>query len=556
MRNLRTPLIAGVATMLLASCSNFHTAKKTENDARSEIGVADELLNSIRNGEAVPAGFQVIEDATYVPPKPRRIERANPLPSRCDIEFKPAGAVTLMEVSQQITKDCGLQVRITPDAMDVINGTTGQSAAESGAATMSGPAPIVPPISGNSALLASAYAPRIDQINVFYKGDVSGLLNAVTSRFGLSWRYVDGGVTVYHLDTRVYRLYSIPTATDVKSTVTSGTTTTMGTTGGTTGSAGGAGGVGGDSGTQQSTTVTLTTSPADDLIKAVESMLTKSKGRAYFAKSNATLSVTDTPEVLERIALLVDELNASATTQVLLNIKVISVQLDDSDELGINWNTIYTSLAREYGLGLSNGFQTSADAVSGSLNILQGSSRFSGSSLIVNALAKQGLVSIVTQPSVTTLNMEPVPVQVATQTGYVAQTQTTITGGTGDFAQTSRTPGTVTTGFNMNLLPYVLPDNETVLLQFSMQMAAPPNIRSIGDESNLIEIPEVASRTFSQKVRLKSGETLILSGFDQTGNNTNKSGVGSPRNWLFGGGRRSTHSREVIVVLITPVVRA
>lgn len=562
MHRFRNAAVTALATVLLASCSTFHTAPETEREARSSIGEADALLESIRTGNPAPSAFQVIDNADYVPPKPKRIERAASLPMRCDIEFRPGGPVTLLEVSQKINKDCGFQVRITPDAIDALSSAgsgSANSSGDAGAAPLP-PLPLVPSMGGAIGPMASLnYGPRADQISIFYKGDVSGLLNAIAARFGLSWKYSDGGVTIYHLDTRIFRVFSIPTATDVQSTVTSGTTTAMGTSGGAMGaggaSAGASGGVSGEAGTKQSTTVSLTTSPAEDLTRSVESMLTRGKGRAFFSKSNATLTVTDTPEVLDRIALLVDELNANATTQVLLNIKVVSVQLNDSDELGIKWDLIYTNLAQEYGLGLTNGFQNSADAVSGSVSILQGSSRFSGSNLVVNALAKQGVVSMVTQPSVTTLNLEPVPVQVATQTGYVAQTQTTISGGSSDFAQTSRTPGTVTTGFNMNLLPYVLPDAETVLLQFSMQMAAPPTIRSIGDETNLIEIPEVASRTFSQKVKLRSGETLILSGFDQTANRSDKSGVGSPRNWLFGGGRRATHGREVIVVLITPIIQ-
>lgn len=542
-------------TFAVGGCSTFHTAR--ENSAETAVVAADaaSTIAAMREGTVSTAGFQLIENADYIAPKPKRITSTNTLPVRCDIEFRPAGPVALLQVGQQITKDCAIQVRVTPDAMSALEGDDDNDSP--GANYDTAPAPVVPPLYGNPGAMGGGYSvPRPNMVTVSYKGDVSGLLNAVTTRLGLSWKYADGGIVIYHIDTRVYRLFSIPTATNMTSTVTSGTATALGVAGGAGGGDGASsGGVGGNSGTQQSTTVSLDTTPADDLRKTVESMLTPDKGRMAFSRSNSMLTVTDTPEVLDRVGELVDEMNSTATTQVLLNIKVLTVQLNDSDEFGINWNSIYTNLASEYGLGLANGFLASADAVTGSVNILEGSSRFSGSSLIVNALAKQGQVSIVTQPSVTTLNLEPVPVQVATQTGYIAQTQTTLTGGASEFAQTSRTPGTVTTGFNMNLLPYVLPDDHTILLQFSMQMASPPNIRSVGDENNLIEIPEVSSRTFSQKVKLRSGETLILSGFEQTVNDTNRSGVGSPYNYLFGGGRRSTHEREIIVILITPLVQ-
>jgi type IVB pilus formation R64 PilN family outer membrane protein len=548
-------VIAAALTLTVTGCgANFHTAGKNTAETSLVGAEADASLATMRAGKVSTPGFELVEDQDYVPAKPKRIARANSLPSRCDIEFSPAGPVTLLEVGQQITKDCGIQVRVTADAVSALDGTTPATSAPTTAA----PPTLIPPLIGGAGSMGGYAAPRNDTVSVSYKGDVSGLLNAVTTRLGLSWKYIEGGITIFHLDTRTFRLFNIPTATAMTSTVTSGNSTSIGTSGGTggDGASGTNSGVSGSSGTQQSTTVSLETKPDEDLRKTVESMLTPGKGRVAYSRSTSLLSVTDTPEVLDRVAALIDDLNDSATTQVLLNIKVISVTLSDSDEFGIDWTTVYTNLAKDYGLGLSNSFQSSAAAVSASVSILQGDSRFSGSNLIVKALQQQGHVSMVTQPSVTTLNMEPVPVQVATQEDIVAATQTTLSGGTSDFAQVNRTTKTITSGFNMNLLPYVLPDADTVLLQFSMQMASPPRLRTVGSDDNSQELATQASRTFSQKVKLKSGETLILSGFEQTANDTNRSGVGNPRNYLFGGGRKSTRNREVIVILITPLVQA
>lgn len=143
------------------------------------------------------------------------------------------------------------------------------------------------------------------------------------------------------------------------------------------------------------------------------------------------------------------------------------------------------------------------------------------------------------------------PVQVARQTSYLASVQTTNTAQVG--STTALTPGTVTTGFNMNLLPYVMPDNN-LLLQYSINLSALQRLRSVTSGGSTIEIPEVDNRIFSQKVRLKSGETLVLSGFEQSIDNGNKQGVGNPNNILLGGGMGTDNRRDVIVVLITPVV--
>jgi len=82
-------------------------------------------------------------------------------------------------------------------------------------------------------------------------------------------------------------------------------------------------------------------------------------------------------------------------------------------------------------------------------------------------------------------------------------------------------------------------------------------LKQIGKVSrgdNTIEIPEVDNRIFSQMVKLRSGETLVLSGFEQSVDNGSKAGVGSASNWLMGGSLKRDNSKDVIVVLITPIV--
>ncbi|MNJ61198.1 Outer membrane lipoprotein BfpB precursor [compost metagenome] len=68
-------------------------------------------------------------------------------------------------------------------------------------------------------------------------------------------------------------------------------------------------------------------------------------------------------------------------------------------------------------------------------------------------------------------------------------------------------------------------------------------------------MPEIDNRIFNQTVRLKSGETLVLSGFDQTSEQGTKAGTGESWNFLLGGGVNRTTVRDVIVVMITPIVK-
>ena len=565
---LRLAALAATTT-LLVGCSLVGNMQRATSAVDADRDAADAALTTLRSGKpTVDDVLKVVDGSSYMPPAPITLDRKKTLPTNCNITFAPASAVTLLELGQVVTKICGVQVRVTPDALAATQNGAGTTATPFPAApnAVGGiplPAGVTLPQPAGGAVMGAPYSAAPNLISIRYTGELTGLLNAATARLGLSWRYLDNIVTIFYLDTRFFQVYTIPTTTKIHSQITSGTTAAAGISGG--GSSGGSGGGGGGSGggssgggisgsatSSQSTTVELATTPTEDLQKTIESMLTPTVGRFAMSPSTGGLAITDTPEVLDRVGAYIEQLNVFSTKQVLLNIKVLTVKVNDNDEFGINWSVIYQNIAKDYGIGLVNSFASSDDVVSGSVNILQGNSRFSGSQLVLNALSKQGRVSVLTQPSITTLNLAPVPVQVGTQTSYLASSSTTLTAAVG--ATTSLEAGSVTTGFNMNLLPYILPDSKTILLQFSMNLASLDSIRRVESGSAAIEIPEVNNRILSQKVRMRTGETLVMSGFEQVTNNADAAGVGSPFNWIFGGGVRSTKQREILVVLITPVV--
>ncbi|QYY34050.1 MULTISPECIES: hypothetical protein [Cupriavidus] len=69
----------------------------------------------------------------------------------------------------------------------------------------------------------------------------------------------------------------------------------------------------------------------------------------------------------------------------------------------------------------------------------------------------------------------------------------------------------------------------------------------------MMEAPDLDNRILSQKVILKAGQTWVLSGFEQMGDDTSRSGTGDARFWLLGGNQSRKTTRDVMVILITPV---
>jgi type IVB pilus formation R64 PilN family outer membrane protein len=229
------------------------------------------------------------------------------------------------------------------------------------------------------------------------------------------------------------------------------------------------------------------------------------------------------------------------------------VSLAEEDSYGLNWDVVYNDLFRRYGVRSAFGAgQSSTQFSAGILNT--SGSRFAGSSMMINALSTQGRVRKETSASVATLNHQPVPVQVARQTAYLKSSQTTISANVG--SSTSLTPGVVTSGFTMTVLPNVL-DNGTVMLQFATDISTLRRISTVsstgGANGSQIQTPEIDTRNFLQRVAMKSGQTLVVSGFEQMEGNVDRQGTGTASNYLLGGGVNARSNREVIVILVTPI---
>jgi type IVB pilus formation R64 PilN family outer membrane protein len=379
-------------------------------------------------------------------------------------------------------------------------------------------------------------------------------MDVVTAKFGLSWKREDGRVVIYNLDTQTFHLFAFESKNDISADSTAGTTMASGVTGGGTTGTGGNTSMSGQTGSSQTARISIKTSIWDDLKNTVNTIKSP-KGTCTTSPSTGTITCTDTGEGLRRVAAFVKSENANLTKQVLFHVKIFSVTFKNNNSLGMSWTAIYETLKNKYSIKLATNFSAPAGAAQGTFSVLDNSgSRWQGSDAVFSALSEYGSVSIIKEPSIPTLNLQAAPIQVANVESFVPGSLTSSTASVG--TTTSLQVGTVTTGFAMTLLPYVLPGmTDQMLLHFSLTLSALDDIRKItvGDayaEAPIINLPINSV----QKVRLRSGQTLMLTGFDQNTQNTSRKGTTSPSNFLFGGGTSGNETRSALVVLITPVV--
>jgi type II secretory pathway component GspD/PulD (secretin) len=76
------------------------------------------------------------------------------------------------------------------------------------------------------------------------------------------------------------------------------------------------------------------------------------------------------------------------------------------------------------------------------------------------------------------------------------------------------------------------------------------------DGKSAIQLPQKNLRNFLQRVSMRSGETLVLSGFQQTQSQDDQNGVVNPNFWALGGSRNTSGKSTTLVIMITPYVMA
>ncbi|MDN0082479.1 PilN family type IVB pilus formation outer membrane protein [Crenobacter sp. SG2305] len=538
---LKRLITVAVSGALLAGCAVHQQARHSINSEMDEAAnlIADKRKQSMSNVERV--------EGIYLGDSPVRTKRPN-LPSLFDKQFvfnKPVS--DLNSLAEEITGVTGILCRVTDDALSPTGaGQSQQSGSSSSPAVPSPiastglpPPPPVPSSYGQAA--SSSQVQRTANVQAF-SGSLTNFLNMATTRFGVSWKFDDGQIVIFAQDTRVFQLSSLPGDLDITSQVGNSATGGNGSNGGTTNSV--------TTSTQQSTTAKTKLTPWSSIEANVKSMLS-TNGRVMSSPATNSLVVTDTPAILDRVSDYIDRENKRLSQRVDLYVKVYKVSVANGEDYGLDWAAVYKWLAKNTTIGLnrlSNLNTNGAGTTNLSFSIDPNStSPWAGSQWMFKALATQGDVSEVTSAHVSPLNNRPAPVFVGKQVGYLAKVTTSNTQTT---SSTALEPGTISTGFTMNLLPSVM-ERGRINLRYTMDLASLLRLDTVSSGGQIIQLPNIDSRSMMMDTVVKSGETLVIAGFEQSASNIAQEGSLIPGNILFGGTSQASKGKDVLVVVIS-----
>lgn len=545
MQRIRNLALSIAALLGTTACTTIDVHETVDRDYQAISTQADSLIQSMETRKNTPQPIgPIVTDRPWVATKP--IPISNPLPS----VFAKQATINepfpspIEQVLGKMTKISGMAMTFENDIVD--GGDKASEQAAAAAATLGGAdsagamSPQVIDLSGLS--MQGGSQGQDVRLALSYKGDVKGMLDVAANAMRANWRYEEqtNRVVFFRYLTKSFRLSMVPGTAESSSTV-----STSSGQGSTTGGGQATSKFGGNLSVWKS---------VDDGIKTMLS----SKGAYNVSEATGMITVRDVPDVVKRVEEFVQKMNEGFARQVTVDVKVYRVENNQGDTRGINWNALFQSAGMNMnivsprpdvtGLGLASAILSIPDTAVGDAR------QWVGSQAFLDSLSKLGKTSVVTSTSLQTVNNQPAPIRIGRKIAYLKESQQTATANVG--STVTLTPGEVDVGFTMQILPHVQENGRDMLVQIMMTLSTLDSMDSFTSGGSSIQLPQISSRDFMQRVWLSSGQALVLAGFETVESSDKKSGIVDAQAWPMGGMKDAQSKKESIVVVITPIVTA
>lgn len=301
-------------------------------------------------------------------------------------------------------------------------------------------------------------------------------------------------------------------------------------------------------------------SKAEDLEKKLKSVVTPETSTLEMDVRSNKIIVTDTQKKMQQIEEMVRSFDTQPL-QVLIEARIVEVDLTDNARYGINWNLVFDNVGSLNGVNLRPNFSVTAPT-GGTLTTATLGADNDDIQTVIQALEQFGKTNTLSSPRITVLNDEEAKLAVATREPFVTQTtvQAENTATTADNVQF------IDVGVTMSVKPKIT-DDDYILLKIKPQVSSqgtPLELQGVASGSNTTfvrsRIPVVTSQEFETTVVVKSGHTIIIGGLiqDAEQKTMQKFPVLGDLPIIGAAFRSKTHnfSKTELVVFLTPRVVA
>ncbi len=370
----------------------------------------------------------------------------------------------------------------------------------------------------------------------------------------------------------------------VSSSISGGAPAGGGNSGSTSATGGAAPGAGSGSSQESSR---ITTAQRNDLWGEIEASVKlligdKDGRQVVVSPQSGNIVVRALPSEMRAVAEYLEASRAAVQRQVMLESKIVEVQLRDSERTGINWAAFKAGLTTRASLGgLGPGAALAqAGPISGSLlNVspgvdLQSAASNAGALLglafqtsnfaaVLEFLGTQGSTQVLSSPRIATMNNQKAVLKVGTDDFFVTNISTTTT----PVGNTTQSTPSITlqpffSGISLDVTPQI--DAEgfiTLHIHPAVSIVTERNkVLNLGSQQGTYSLP-LASSDINESdavVRARDGHIIAIGGLMRQASTRTDSGVpgseGSAWRKLLGGQSSSLSEKRELVILLKPTI--
>jgi len=251
------------------------------------------------------------------------------------------------------------------------------------------------------------------------------------------------------------------------------------------------------------------------------------------------VTVTGTKKQLERVENYIIALEKNLHKQVLIDVSVLSVDLADNKETGINWSKFQLGLKSTAKFNNKDGLAAGSHVFTDDAgkNLINSGLVFANNNSpvsivndalfsidgLVNFLNTNGDTKVISSPKVLTMNNQQSVITIGDNINYRLQTDRD-EDEDGDITIKYENY-TIFIGVLLNITPEITDDNE-IILRINPSVS---NFKYSEDDQKQINIREIAPDTAEKKlstvVKVQNGNTIILGGLITTNEGTNSNNV-------------------------------
>jgi hypothetical protein len=500
-------------TLALAGCGGI--IGSSSNQVGEDMRRVSDGVSGFQGREAIRAGGAQVSEGIFLGATPERTASAR-LPAALQapdaVSLQSRDPMTLSEIAQRLTEITGTPHLTALGPAGLISADAGSSVLDStDMVALEAAAPRTAPIGQ----VGASDAEKL-RIRPSLRGPLSRVLDEIASAFSVEWTYRDGRIVFRDFVTRQYQISALPNRSTVSSSI--------------------------GAGEMQSSTA-LATDVWGEIETSLKGIITNGS-TVSLGSGTGLVTVTAQLSDHDRISDYFNELNEAVSQQISFDVNVLTVSVNDSEGYGINLSSLLQG--SDGGVNIL-GSEALPGAI-GSVNIglITGDLDLD---MVVQALSRQGRVSVDTRAGATTSNNRVVPIKVTDRLSYI-KSQEVETDSNGSQTRSIQTDE-IETGFQLQIFPRVL-NNREVMVQYTVGLSELRGIQTFGDGVDTIQLPQVSETSFEQQAVIRNGQTLILAGFERERTQVTRSGTGNASLPLFGGGRNATREKVSTVLMITP----